>query len=55
MEDLLNDIKYLICSIESSFSVQNKVVGTLKHGTENYGLAHAMAQDETLGNLLKHI
>lgn len=55
MEDLLNDIKYLICSIESSFSVQNKVVGTPLNGTENYSLAHAMAQGETLDNLLKYI
>lgn len=55
MEDLLNDIKYLICSIESCFSVPNKVVGTLLNGTENYGLAHAMARDEKLDNLFNYI
>lgn len=55
MEDLLNDNKYLICFIASSFSVPNKVVGTPLNGTENYGLAHAMAREETLDNLLKYI
>ncbi len=55
MENLLNDNEYLICFIASSFSVPNKVVCTLLNGTENYALAHAMAQDETLDNLFNYI